>query len=134
MFNQLRATSTYTFFNWGKLLHQGAPFNSNPWNRLHFYESHQLSSIRKFFQNFNPYRWKRPKVDARIFDSALSHTRRSKAREKKEENSVFTFGRFCLWTSFESSPVSVNTWFFRHFSLKNWQNFQTLRLRVTIKK
>ena len=55
-----------------------------------------------------------------------------KRRKKREENSVSTFGRFRLWTSFESSPVSVNTWFFRHFSLKNWQNFQTLRLRVTI--
>ena len=28
--------------------------------------------------------------------------------EKKEENSVSTFGRFRLWTSLESSPVSVN--------------------------
>ena len=25
-------------------------------------------------QSLNPYRWKRPKVDASIFDSALSHT------------------------------------------------------------
>ena len=28
-------------------------------------------------------------------------------RKKREENSVSTFGRFRLWTSFESSPVSV---------------------------
>ena len=54
------------------------------------------------------YRRKRPKVDASVFDSTLSHTRRSDASEKREENSVSTFGRFCLWTSFESSPVSVN--------------------------
>ena len=54
-------------------------------------------------------RRKRPKVDASIFDSALSHTRRSDASEKTEENSVSTFGRFRLWTSFESPPVSVNT-------------------------
>ena len=47
-------------------------------------------------------------MDASIFDSALSHTRRSDASEKREENSVSTFGRFRLWTSFESSPVSVN--------------------------
>ena len=53
------------------------------------------------------YRRKRPKVDASIFDSALSHTRRSDASEKGEENSVSTFGRFRLWTSFESSPESV---------------------------
>ena len=55
----------------------------------------------------NRYRRKRPKVDASIFDSALSHTRRSDASEKREEDSVSTFGRFRLWTSFGSSPVSV---------------------------
>ena len=33
----------------------------------------------------NRYRRKRPKVDASIYDSALSHTRRSDASEKKEE-------------------------------------------------
>ena len=55
----------------------------------------------------NRYRRKRPKVDTSIFDSALSHTRRSDASEKREKNSVSTFGRFRLWTSFESSPVSV---------------------------
>ena len=38
----------------------------------------------------------------------MTHTRRSDASEKGEGNSVSTFGRFRLWTSFESSPVSVN--------------------------
>ena len=33
------------------------------------------------FQDFNRYRRKRPKVDASIFDSALSHSRRSEASE-----------------------------------------------------
>ena len=33
--------------------------------------------------SFDRYRRKRPKVDASIFDSALSHTRRSDAWEKK---------------------------------------------------
>ena len=47
--------------------------------------------------DINRYRRKRSKVDASIFDSALSHTRRSNASEKKEENSVSTFGRFRLW-------------------------------------
>ena len=56
----------------------------------------------------NRYRRKRPKVDASIFDAALSYTGRSDASEKREKNSVSTFGRFRLWTSFESSPVSVN--------------------------
>ena len=46
-------------------------------------------------------------MDASIFDSALSHTRRSDVSEKREENSVSTFGHFRPWTSFESSPVSV---------------------------
>ena len=55
----------------------------------------------------NLYRRKRPKVDANIFDSALSHTRRSDKSKKREENSAFTFGRFRLWTSLEFSPVSV---------------------------
>ena len=35
--------------------------------------------------NFNRYRRKRPKLDASIFDSALSHTRRSNAAEKKKK-------------------------------------------------
>ena len=61
----------------------------------------------------NRYRQKRPKVDASIVDSALSPTRRSDASKK----SVPTFGRFRLWTSFESSPVSVNSpWRLR----ENW--------------
>ena len=47
-------------------------------------------------------------MDASIFDSALSHTRRSDASKKREENSVSTFGRFRLLTSFEFSPVLVN--------------------------
>ena len=47
-------------------------------------------------------------MDASIFDSALGHTRRSDASEKREENIVSTFGHFRLWKSFASSPVSVN--------------------------
>ena len=34
---------------------------------------------------FNRYRRERPKVDASIFDSALSHTRRSDASEKEKK-------------------------------------------------
>ena len=56
---------------------------------------------------FNRYRRKRPKVDASIFDSALSHTRRSDASEKKEIL-AFTLVQIRLLTSFESSHVSVN--------------------------
>ena len=50
--------------------------------------------VQQYFMVFIRYRRKRPKVDASIFDSALSHTRRSDASEKKEEKSVSTFGRF----------------------------------------
>ena len=46
-------------------------------------------------------------MDASIFDSALGHTLRSDGSEKREEKSASTFGRFRMWTSFESSPVSV---------------------------
>ena len=52
-------------------------------------------------------RFNRYKVDASIYDSAMSHTRRSEASEKREDNSVSTFGRFRLWTSIESLSVSV---------------------------
>ena len=38
-----------------------------------------------FFFELNRYRRKRPKVDASIFDSALSHTRRSDASEKRKK-------------------------------------------------
>ena len=62
---------------------------------------------KKFKSDFDRYRRKLPKVDASIFDSALSHTRRSDASEKKEENSVSSFGSFRLRTSLESSPLSV---------------------------
>ena len=46
-------------------------------------------------------------MDARIFDSAMSHTRLLDAFEKKRRKSVSICGRFRLWTSFESSPVTV---------------------------
>ena len=42
-------------------------------------------------------------------------TRRSDASEKREENSASTFGQIRLWTSFESSPVSVKTSFWWAF-------------------
>ena len=49
-------------------------------------------------------------MDASIFDPVLSHTRRSDASEKKRRKILAsTFGRFRLWTSFESSRVSVKT-------------------------
>ena len=60
----------------------------------------------KKYVNFNRFGENIKKSNA--FDSALTHTRRSDASEEREENSVSTFERFRLWTSFESSPVSVN--------------------------
>ena len=51
-------------------------------------------------------------MDASIFDPVLSHPRRSDALEKRGENSGSIFGRFRLWTSFESLPVSVKNKFF----------------------
>ena len=66
-----------------------------------------VSTFNGIFYFFNRCRRKRSKVDASICDSALSHTRCSDASEKRVENSVSTFGRFRLWTSFEAAPVSV---------------------------
>ena len=47
-----------------------------------------VSTFYGTFYFFNRCRRKRSKVDASIFDSALSHTRRSDASEKREENIV----------------------------------------------
>ena len=41
--------------------------------------------MKSYSRSLNRYRRKRPKVDASIFDSALSHTRRSDASQKKKE-------------------------------------------------
>ena len=67
-----------------------------------------ICAYHLFLLSFNRYRRKRSKVDASIFDSALSHTRRSARRKKREKILASTFGRFRLWTSFKSSAVSVN--------------------------
>ena len=75
----------------------------------HFVSIIKILRIKK--KRVNRCRRKRPKVDASIFYSALSYTRRSDAPKKREENSVSTFGRFRLWTSFESSHVSVKNSF-----------------------
>ena len=49
-------------------------------------------------------------MDASIFDPVVSHTGCSDASEKRRRKILAsTFGRFRLWTSFESSPVSVKT-------------------------
>ena len=61
-------------------------------------------------QRFNRYRRISTKVDAGIFDSALSHTHRSQASEKKRKKILAsTLAQICLWTSFAYSLVSVNS-------------------------
>ena len=65
-----------------------------------------LNFSKNRFKNMNRYRRKHSKVNASIFDSALSHTRRSDASEKKEKKII---GQIRLWTSFESLPVSVKS-------------------------
>ena len=42
-------------------------------------------TFKRFLNCVNRYRRKRPKVDASIFDSALSHTRRSDASKKEKK-------------------------------------------------
>ena len=56
---------------------------------------------------------------------AESHSSLGRVR-KREENSVSTFGRLRLWTSFESSPVSVKV------ELKILVNAFVLRLNTTL--
>ena len=46
-------------------------------------------------------------MDASISDSALSRTRCSDVSEKRRKILASTFGRFHLWKSFESGPVSL---------------------------
>ena len=66
-------------------------------------------------------------MDASIFDSALSHTRRSDASQKREENTVSTFRRFRLCKSLESSPVSVERATFpKSIILKNFSRLWIL--------
>ena len=82
---------------------------------------------------FNRYRRKRPKVDASIFDSVVPSRYRvilvARTRPKKrEEKSVSTFGRFLMWTSFESSPVSVKVELFSSKDLTT-----NVKMRVLIK-
>ena len=48
-------------------------------------------SLKSEPKGLNRYRRKPQKVDASIFDSALSHTRRSDAAEKREENTRVHF-------------------------------------------
>ena len=49
------------------------------------------------------------KSEREYFRLGLSHTRRSDASEKIKKILASTFERFRLWTSFESSHVSVNS-------------------------
>ena len=88
------------------IVHKIALWETVTLRRLHIFRYHPLIKSSQFLI-INRYRRKRPKVDASIYDSALSHTRRIGRVEKSEENSVSPFGRFRLLTSFESSPVSV---------------------------
>ena len=59
-------------------------FNPVVWERYGVKSNIGSSNSLKF----NRYRRKGPTVDASIFDSALSHTRRSDASKKREEKSV----------------------------------------------
>ena len=81
------------------------------WEQFGFRKGTETKGVSfQSLERVNRYRRKRSKVNASIFDSALSHTRRSNASEKRSKTrggAVFTFERFRLWISFESSPVSV---------------------------
>ena len=55
-------------------------------------------NVQKWTRGFSTRRW-----------VILVARKRRKRRKKREENSMSTFERFRLWTSFESPPVSVNS-------------------------
>ena len=77
---------------------------------LHIKIKSKISGLLGIPIGLNRYRRKRPKVDASFFDSALSHTRRSDASEKKEKKILAsTLVQIRLWRSFEYSLVSVKT-------------------------
>ena len=61
----------------------------------YIFKTHEIKirTEHNFFDisDLNRYRRKRSKVNASIFDSALSHTRRSNASEKREENTRVHF-------------------------------------------
>ena len=65
------------------------------WNWWHLTLTDTGENVQKWTRVFSTRRWV----------ILVARTR----RKKREEYSVSTFGRFPLWTSFESSPVSVNT-------------------------
>ena len=69
-------------------------------------------------ETFNRYRRKRPKVDASIFNSALSHTRRSDASQKKGKKIGCP-----LFDVFACGQVSGP----RLYRLKDIQKFQKLK-------
>ena len=83
--------------------------------------------IEKFY--FNRHRPKLSKVNASIFDLALSHTRRSDSSEKREENSVVVVRS--LFNVFACEQVSSS----RLYRLipgreKNFQAHNVLKLKL----
>ena len=66
---------------------------NNKFKNLLYYSTDTGENVQKWTRVFSTRRWV----------ILVARTR----RKKRVENSVSTFGRFHLWTSFESSPVSV---------------------------
>ena len=85
---------------------------------------------------FNRYRRKRPKVDTSIFDSALSHNRRSDASKKRKENNVSTFGRFrpgletCVQAKTSKSGHAMFFSFFRRIRATSMTQHRVENTRV----
>ena len=65
--------------------------------------------LKETLINLKPIHAKTSKSGREYFRlGAESYSSLGRVGKKSEENSVYTFGRSRLWTSFESSPVSVN--------------------------
>ena len=58
---------------------------ASDWNKGRLYLAEKFGYGKRLKLNLNRYRRRRQKVDASIFDSVLSHTRRSDASEKKKK-------------------------------------------------
>ena len=114
---QLHFTTNYLYYD-SFLTNPNRPLNSHIKNHRKFIFKFQILQIVLH----SCYKWDVTMKDWTLTDTGdnvqkwtrVFSTRRwvilvaRTRRKQREENSVSTFGRFRLWTSFESSPLSVN--------------------------
>ena len=90
----------------GPIIHSSWARATNRKSLLHDYFFNFDSAL--YGQKFKPIQAKRSKSGREYFLlGAESYASLGRVEKKREEKSVSSFRRFRLWTSFESSPVSV---------------------------